>query len=340
MCMSISARGHCYVQTALVSAAGPRGERGVRVLIDGGSDASFIRSSLADDLGLEPVGRGTFAVVGFKEKAEEAVEYDQVRTHLTGFRRGEADLTFWKTEKLCVPVRAEPPVLCLPPSVELADDFREGPVDLLIGCDQLFKVLLWDQVEVTRGLRLIETVFGYVLHGHTPGQQQSARRRVYRCQTVGQMWSLDAVGVAADEVRETAVVDTPSLNSDGRYEMSLLWKSDRRPLSNLQSAEARTSKMASRLSTDQYLEYDQHMTSLLDSAVIELSPPEGESRGSDSVGESAPAPSRSPPVLECKVPDSWVPRAGAGMPVSSAMRAASPICIENGASISGRWRMV
>ncbi|KAF0293362.1 hypothetical protein FJT64_000940 [Amphibalanus amphitrite] len=67
--------------------AGPRGVRLVRALIDGGSDASFIRSSLADELGLETVGQGTFACVGFKEKLEEARQYDLVSAQLSEVER-------------------------------------------------------------------------------------------------------------------------------------------------------------------------------------------------------------------------------------------------------------
>ncbi|KAF0309521.1 hypothetical protein FJT64_019375 [Amphibalanus amphitrite] len=145
MCMGVRSQQHCYVQTALVEVAGPRGVRLVRALIDGGADASFIRASLADQLGLEKVGQGTFACVGFKERVEEAHQYDQ-----------------------------------------------------------LYKVVLWNQVEVNPGLRLVETVFGYVLHGQSPGQQTTRQRHAYRCQLVDveRMWTLDAVGVAAEETAE------------------------------------------------------------------------------------------------------------------------------------------
>ena len=117
------------------------------------------------ELGLETVGHGTFACIGFKEKVEEARQYDQVTVGLTGLQTGEADLTFWKTDQLCAPVGLKPTVMSLPPGVQLADDLRDGPVDLLVGCDQLYKIVLWNQMEVCPGLRLVETVFGYVLHG-------------------------------------------------------------------------------------------------------------------------------------------------------------------------------
>lgn len=172
LCFNLHAQNRCYVQTALVDAVGLRGVRPTRLLIDGGSDASFIRASLAEEFDLEMVGQGTFACVGFKERLEETRQYDQVNVRLKSSQTGETELKFWKTEKLCVPMPALlPEVVSLPQGVQLADDHGEGPVDLLIGCDQLYKVVLWDQLEVSPGLRLIETIFGYVLHGQAQREQ-------------------------------------------------------------------------------------------------------------------------------------------------------------------------
>ena len=42
--------GSCFFQTALVEAGGPQSSRMVRILLDGGSDSSYIRSSLAEEL--------------------------------------------------------------------------------------------------------------------------------------------------------------------------------------------------------------------------------------------------------------------------------------------------
>lgn len=215
LCFNLSAQNRCYVQTALVNAVGPRGVRPTRLLIDGGSDTSFIRASLAEELGLETVGQGTFACIGFKEKLEETRQYHQVNVKLAGLQTGEAVLTFWKTEKLCVPVGGSAPeVMSLPPSVQLADDHREGPVDLLIGCDQLYKVVLWNQMEVSPGLRLIETIFGYVLHGQAQGEKPTTQRHAYRCHLADaeRMWDLDSLGISAKVTCES--LPEPTWNSE------------------------------------------------------------------------------------------------------------------------------
>ena len=182
---------------------------------------------------------------------------------------------FWRTDKLCAPVGAPPPVQSLPPSVELADDFREGPVDVLIGCDQLYKVLLWNQVEVSPGLRLVETVFGYVIHGQSPGQQTTGQRHAYRCQLVDveRMWTLDAVGVTAEETAERDVPGPTWCDEEDRYKMGLLWKSDCRPTSNLLSAEAHTRRLTQKMGQEELQRYDDHIQKLKQDGVIEDAPP-------------------------------------------------------------------
>ena len=65
----------------------------------------------------------------------------------------------------------------------MADDFEGGEVDILIGIDNMYHVVLWDQVNLGDGLRAIDTVFGYVVHGRhgdgSPDQDQPMCRRVH-----------------------------------------------------------------------------------------------------------------------------------------------------------------
>ena len=73
-CHRYNASAQCnnwFYQTAVVEATGPRGCRPVRVLIDGGSDTSYVRTSLAEELGLPTLRTDTFACIGFQEKVEE-----------------------------------------------------------------------------------------------------------------------------------------------------------------------------------------------------------------------------------------------------------------------------
>ena len=272
-CNSLQTRGeHCFVQTALVVVEGPKGKHTARALIDGGSDSSFIRDSLAEKLGLPTVNQGTFMCVGFQERMEETRTHDEVTARLQNrHSEGEAaTLNFWKVPRLCAPLKPweMPDWLQLPPDVQLADDFSGGPVDLLIGADQMYRVILWNQLELAPGLRLVETMFGHVLHGVMQGQGSSKCRQVYRCQLVEKMWDLDTVGVAAEEVTEKDA-PVPTWNAaEGRYEMKLLWKSDLRPVSNLTFAEARTNRMTQKLTDEQFQEYEEHLSQLFEDSIF------------------------------------------------------------------------
>ena len=66
---------------------------------------------------------------------------------------------------MCAPLPAHsPPQLPTEVSGKMADDFQGGSIDILIGIDNLYRVVLWDKVEVGEGLRAVDTVFGFVMH--------------------------------------------------------------------------------------------------------------------------------------------------------------------------------
>ena len=48
---------------------------------------------------------------------------------------------------------------------KVADDFSGGQVDILIGIDRLYDIILWDQIALGDGLRAVDTMFGYVIPG-------------------------------------------------------------------------------------------------------------------------------------------------------------------------------
>ena len=101
-----------FYQTTLVEAAEPRGCRQVRVLLDGGSDTSYLRASLAEELGLPVTGTDTFACIGFQEKVEEPHPYNRVQITLRSrFDNNTVELELFSTDRLCsaLPVNTELP---------------------------------------------------------------------------------------------------------------------------------------------------------------------------------------------------------------------------------------
>ena len=106
-------------------------------------------------------------------------------------------LDLWSTGELCGPLPATQPPR-IEAELDMTDDFSNGQVDVLIGLDHLYRIILWRQVELSEGLRAVETVFGYVLHGRqSPGKAAQPQRQVFHCQQVQTMWDLDTVGVVS-----------------------------------------------------------------------------------------------------------------------------------------------
>ena len=265
----------CYSCTALVVAVNGCHTRFVRLLIDGGSDSSYIRASVAEDMQLPVTGSDTFACIGFQEKAEKIQTYEQVRITLRS-RNGGPPLDFhlWKTDRLCAPLpQRKPPSWTALEGVQLADDFGSGTIDILIGTDQIYDVILWNQIPISKRLRAIETVFGYVVHGGTGISGPLPRRHSYYQKTVDSFWDLDSLGISDQEVRDIKKYPEPRWNeNENRYEMNLVWSSNDRPVTNLRSTRARSEKMLASLDAKDFAEYDDHLASLYQSSIIEHSP--------------------------------------------------------------------
>ena len=257
-----------------------------RILLDGGSDSSYIRSSLAEELGLPVVGTGTFSCIGFQERMEEPRQYDRVRVDLSSrFGDGHVAIDLWSTERVCadLPTPSLPKMPLEMPEL-MADDFKGGEIDILIGIDNLYRIVLWEQVDIGGGLRAVDTVFGYVMHGrHTCADDcidPPCRRANHRCM-IERLWDLDTVGIADKETYDSSFSDSCSpiwSQGEGRYEMGLIWRSEDRPINNRTATAIRTQKMTEKLSEDKLRLYHNQMSDMLAKSIIE---PEGGQTATD-----------------------------------------------------------
>ena len=184
----------------------------------------------------------------------------------------------YNTDKLCseLPALDKSPDPSLLPE-NMADDFQGGTVDILIGVDHMYDIILWDQIEINDRLLAVETVFGYVLHGQQDcnfgGQTQ---RSSYHSHSVVRMWDLDTVGTVheEEEKRTDTKFPPPKLNErENRSEMGLTWSSDQRPVSNFQSAKARVQRMERAVTREITEKYEAKLAEMEENAVIE--PAEG-----------------------------------------------------------------
>ena len=276
-----------FFQTAVVEAIGPKGRRKARVLLDGGADASYIRSSLAEELGLPVTDTGTFSCLGFQEKAEEARKYDKVQVVLENrFDGRSVRLEMWSTEQLCSPLpTAHPPQV--PLTLEMADDFGGGDIDLLIGIDNMYRIVLWDQLELSEGLRAIETIFGYVLHGrHDDDEAEGlSRHQRFHSRQGEAMWNLDTIGVTTEKkVAEKDPGSSPQPMRDeeeSRNEMGLVWRPEERPASNQDCTLIPTKPMTDRVSQERSDLKDDQLVAMVRDTELERSRPEEDRNRAD-----------------------------------------------------------
>ena len=180
------------------------------------TDSSYIRGSVADDMHLPVIESDTFPCIGFQEKAEKAQKYDQVRITLTGRNSGPpVEFQHWKTNLLCGPLPPrKPPSLTALEGIHLADDFCAGPIAILIGTDQIYNVILWNQTPISRGLRTIKTVFGYGIHGGAEAASLLPRRHTNYRQKVDTLWDLDSLGITDQEVKDCKSYPEPKWNEE------------------------------------------------------------------------------------------------------------------------------
>ena len=216
-------------------------------------------------------GSGTFACLGFQEKAEHPRTYDQVQVDLESrFGGASVKLDMWSTDLLCSPLpTAEPPLV--PSEIQMADDFQGGEVDILIGIDNLYRIVLWDQRELADGLRAMETIFGYVLHGCHGGDPDGQRpRQCFHSRQVQCMWDLDSIGIRDTELIDVQAYPQPTWSEkEKRYEMPLIWSYDERPVSNCSATWARTCRMSERLTPDKAEKYDEQIRAMLNESIVE-----------------------------------------------------------------------
>ncbi|XP_066947088.1 uncharacterized protein [Macrobrachium rosenbergii] len=135
---------------------------------------------------------------------------------------------------------------CLEPfaHLNLADEYgsnRKIQVDMLIGLDLYWKLMLPNKIVCHEGLVAQETVFGWVLSGSSIRSKDNCDVGVqlltfsnFQEDSLSNFWDLESVGIQAQEPRSDAIKSDPILvqfeklvsYKEGRYEVALPWKSE------------------------------------------------------------------------------------------------------------------
>ena len=259
--VSMGKPGSVFMLTASVYVLGPGKRIKARLLLDGGSDLTWIRQSIATQAGLRPFKHQEVLVQAFGEKLIPARTYPVYSLVVEGAVNGASvHLEALGTERLCTPTQGiSADVVDDFPHLQgltLADEFdaADQSIDILIGIDFLYDILYDEQVRHENLPVACKSVFGYMLHGwnHSlPDRDASVQarfmdvRRVMRAsiskvdpleQELQAFWNLEHMGVKDSEAASNQLTDGECLalkqaecslqyhEDIHKYSVGLIWK--------------------------------------------------------------------------------------------------------------------
>lgn len=166
-------RGTVLLQTAQAMAVNNQNSANtnVSILLDTGSQQSYVTNRLKTKLNLSPVKSETLHLNTFGEESYKKQQCDVVNLHLQG-AHGEIEVSALCFQKICSPVSAKINVdkYIHLQGLELADssivDGDNQNIDVLIGSDYYYDVVSGDVVRGDSGPVAISSMFGWILSGH------------------------------------------------------------------------------------------------------------------------------------------------------------------------------
>ena len=224
----------------------------VRILLDGGSQRSYITQRLQDQLQVSATSRELLSINAFG-RAENAVckEYACVTINIFMTDGSTLPVSTLCVPSICPPVHnqisGDIPVLHESISgLDLADNCNSSAsIDVLLGADVYWKVVTGDVRCADNGPLAIATRLGWVLSGPTTVAQDSSNVTSVQCvqscvnrlptplsdsddnqltQQSREFWELESLGIAA---QEPSILEkfSDSIRNDGqRYVVGLPWR--------------------------------------------------------------------------------------------------------------------
>ncbi|UYV62047.1 hypothetical protein LAZ67_1007617 [Cordylochernes scorpioides] len=285
--------GQVLLMTTVALLRGPNASRRVRILLDSGSQFSYIKQSLVWSVGIERKGEITIAksLFGGNKIGEEKHGKFMLELENLGNKRDVIHIEALDQRKIC---DAIPPLpkgdwlekLKIKGIILSQDNFKGQEIDILIGANYLGMILTGKIVQVEADLTAVETKLGWTLMGNSPiidsndNVQQTLNLLTTRCD-LKDLWDLEVLGIrdpvetCSKETRYQEIKEKFKTKiqrqSDQRYSVGLPWKVEKESIpSNLDIAIKRldisTKKMTSQ---NKLTEYSQIFRDWLTEGLIE-----------------------------------------------------------------------
>ncbi|UYV84963.1 hypothetical protein LAZ67_X004128 [Cordylochernes scorpioides] len=237
--------GGVYLQTLIVKISGPKGKHNVRVLLDCGSQRSYISKRMVDALGLKRVQQVTLTHNLFGGGEIRQKKHNVYKVNVSSLNNEYMDdLKFLDQEVICGHISQVQDHTILNElkarGINLTDVYQgeERPIHMLIGSDLLSSILTGRMKILQSGVVATETKLGWTVMGPAIGNDMEDSCLIVTSLHVNSfdvqdLWKLDVLGImdAAEtksrkdliEASNTHFKETVKRDESGRYIVSLPW---------------------------------------------------------------------------------------------------------------------
>lgn len=243
-----STSNHILLQTATVYAfnlESPECKLKLNVLMDSGSQSSYITKRACRELSLRKLGSKPMSIMTFGNKKERQERCGIVKLGIETRGHGYVELKLLSIEHICEPIVNDVVSLERYPhlkGLDLAFDFSSMTsveADILLGSDQYWRVLTAEMIRVENGPTAIDTQFGWVLSGPVIVERCSENNtslitHVLRVdsvleskaldKTLKAFWDIESLGILEQEDVVQNQFDQHVSFENGRYTVSLPWR--------------------------------------------------------------------------------------------------------------------
>ncbi|GFT50353.1 DUF1758 domain-containing protein [Nephila pilipes] len=230
------------LQTCNVLASSENKTLNIRILLDSGSERTFILREVAEALNLEPIRKERLLLYSFGKKNPEPSNFDLVQLQLKNPYNPnhripiEALITqhisgaSLDSRFLVNKIKMLTEVGGLEPA-----DSGKGKIQLLLGMDFFCEVIRGAPVRITKSLFAQKSLFGNIICGALPNMTSNKSSACFRVsveddfnQHLRTLWEIESIGCdTAQETKHDSEFIKEFENNltfaDGRYETKLLW---------------------------------------------------------------------------------------------------------------------
>ena len=168
--------GSRQVQMKMASVYFPQAQAKKRIFLDDGSSRTYVTSACAKALNLKIEGEQSINCAHFGAKILKSDVCGVATLTIPVVNGSSVSLSVLVTDHICVPIQKyavdveQNPVLRLLPLADtVVSETCEVPIDILIGQDYYEDVVGSERISLTNGMKLVSSIFGYILCGRLPG---------------------------------------------------------------------------------------------------------------------------------------------------------------------------